>query len=153
LGLKTSYYLRTLGASRIEKSTVNLAKFGGTSKSETAVSSGSVPSSVIIEETVAVAMSSRGVMDAASVATTAILSPISVSQGSMEGSVETKVATLMEQISYQPVPEITQLSPAPAPQAAPQPISSGIPSFGGETLVKNRPKIEVLSEPCESCSA
>ena len=32
MGLKTTYYLRTMGASRIEKSTVNLAKFGGTSQ-------------------------------------------------------------------------------------------------------------------------
>src|SRR3990167_4673605 len=34
LGLKTTYYLRTMGASRIEKSTVNLSKFGATSKSD-----------------------------------------------------------------------------------------------------------------------
>ncbi|MGC9602168.1 MAG: ribonucleoside-diphosphate reductase subunit alpha [Minisyncoccia bacterium] len=55
MGLKTTYYLRTLGASRIEKSTINLAKFGGTSKSDKAVSNNqSVASTVIIEETVAV---------------------------------------------------------------------------------------------------
>ena len=35
LGLKTTYYLRTMGASRIEKSTVNMAKFGATSTSKT----------------------------------------------------------------------------------------------------------------------
>lgn len=34
LGLKTTYYLRTMGASRIEKSTINLSKFGATSKSD-----------------------------------------------------------------------------------------------------------------------
>ena len=52
LGLKTTYYLRTLGASRVEKSTVNMSKFGGTSKSEAAAAtSGAVASSVIVEET------------------------------------------------------------------------------------------------------
>lgn len=53
LGLKTTYYLRTLGASRVEKSTVNMSKFGGTSKSEAAAaSSGAVASAVVVEETV-----------------------------------------------------------------------------------------------------
>ncbi|HVY72922.1 MAG TPA: ribonucleoside-diphosphate reductase subunit alpha [Candidatus Paceibacterota bacterium] len=55
LGLKTTYYLRTLGASRIEKSTVNLAKFGGTSKSDNAVAAGgAVASATVVQETVQV---------------------------------------------------------------------------------------------------
>src|SRR5665213_918490 len=56
MGLKTTYYLRTMGASRIEKSTVDLAKFGGASKNETAVSNNQqgMPSMVVIEETIAV---------------------------------------------------------------------------------------------------
>ena len=56
LGLKTTYYLRSMGASRIEKSTVNLAKFGTTTKadgSNTSVASG-IASTVIVEETVLV---------------------------------------------------------------------------------------------------
>ncbi len=44
LGLKTTYYLRTLGASRIEKSTVNMAKFGGTSKTDLGVGTGTTGS-------------------------------------------------------------------------------------------------------------
>lgn len=32
MGLKTTYYLRTMGASRVEKATVDMQKFGGTSK-------------------------------------------------------------------------------------------------------------------------
>jgi ribonucleoside-diphosphate reductase alpha chain len=53
LGLKTTYYLRTLGASRVEKSTVNLAKFGGTSKQDAAgATAGGVPSAVVVEETI-----------------------------------------------------------------------------------------------------
>src|SRR6185437_2941805 len=53
LGLKTTYYLRTLGASRIEKSTVNMAKFAGNAKDDS-VASQAVVSNVIIEETIAV---------------------------------------------------------------------------------------------------
>jgi ribonucleoside-diphosphate reductase alpha chain len=52
LGLKTTYYLRTMGASRIEKATVNLAKFGGTSKSDASINT--VASAIMIEETVSV---------------------------------------------------------------------------------------------------
>ena len=57
LGLKTTYYLRTMGASRIEKSTINLAKFGGANRGDAPVASsgGPVPSTVVIEETVTVA--------------------------------------------------------------------------------------------------
>jgi len=55
LGLKTTYYLRTLGASRVEKATVSMNKFGGTSKkdSEGSVSNGT-PSTVVVEETIQV---------------------------------------------------------------------------------------------------
>ncbi len=55
LGLKTTYYLRTLGASRVEKATVSMNKFGGTSKkdSEGSVSNGT-PSTIIVEETIQV---------------------------------------------------------------------------------------------------
>lgn len=52
LGLKTTYYLRTLGASRIEKSTVNMAKFAGTSKSDTSVAATHGSTATIVEETV-----------------------------------------------------------------------------------------------------
>ena len=62
LGLKTTYYLRSMGASRVEKATVNLAKFGGTSQSDGGAQSNGTPSSITIEETVTV--------------TTATLSPI-----------------------------------------------------------------------------
>jgi ribonucleoside-diphosphate reductase alpha chain len=54
LGLKTTYYLRSLGASQVEKSTVNASEFGSTHKREDKGSSGqggagvkeSVPSSM-----------------------------------------------------------------------------------------------------------
>jgi ribonucleoside-diphosphate reductase alpha chain len=63
LGLKTTYYLRSLGASQVEKSTVNASEFGSTHKrgSEagsqvSAVSEVSVPSAVVMETAVATAI-------------------------------------------------------------------------------------------------
>ncbi|MGH7141638.1 MAG: ribonucleoside-diphosphate reductase subunit alpha [Minisyncoccia bacterium] len=50
LGLKTTYYLRTLGASRIEKATVNLAKFGGTSMTDATPQPAAISVGVVIEE-------------------------------------------------------------------------------------------------------
>jgi len=61
-GLKTTYYLRSLGASQVEKSTVNASEFGSTHKrgvdagsQVSAVSEVSVPSSVMMETAVATA--------------------------------------------------------------------------------------------------
>jgi ribonucleotide reductase alpha subunit len=147
LGLKTTYYLRTMGASRIEKSTVNMQKFGGTSKSDTSVASnaGSTPSSVTIEETVMVA--TRGVIDQAP-------SPIQISMSEksdviIDHMAYAKIAALPRQESSMESVHMTH----PAPPIL-KPMSSGIPKFGEQsTAVKNRPKIEIIGEQCESCSA
>lgn len=64
LGLKTTYYLRSLGASQVEKSTVNASEFGATHKREDKGSSGqggtgvkeSVPSSMTMGAPVAKAV-------------------------------------------------------------------------------------------------
>jgi len=127
LGLKTTYYLRTMGASRIEKSTVDLAKFGGASKNETAVSNNQpTASTVIIEETIAVLprqSHEEPAMQATATITASVLSPIKVAQ---------------------PVIAAAILPDAP----------KGIPKFGSESIaVANRPKIEIIGEACESCSA
>jgi len=140
LGLKTTYYLRTMGASRTEKSTVNMAKFGGTSKSDTSVAStqGSTPSTVIIEETVTVA-STMG-----SVPSPIIMSHNASGQNEMVYAQATVAAAIAPQMR------------AEAPlQEAPRVVSSGIPQFGTEPIAApaNRPKIEILGEACESCSA
>jgi len=130
LGLKTTYYLRTMGASRIEKSTVNLAKFGGASKNETAVQNGqSVPSAVIIEETIAVLPR----------------------QPHEEPSM---IATSFVKTSAEPVLSTVKVAqPIIAAAVMPQ-ASKGIPTFGGAPIaVTNRPKIEIIGEACESCSA
>jgi ribonucleoside-diphosphate reductase alpha chain len=62
LGLKTTYYLRSLGASQVEKSTVNASEFGSTHKrgadsgtQVSAIGESSVPSSVVMEPAVALA--------------------------------------------------------------------------------------------------
>ena len=53
LGLKTTYYLRSLGASQVEKSTVNASEFGSTHTRDAGVSSGaSVQGSVIVSDVV-----------------------------------------------------------------------------------------------------
>ncbi|HYF12842.1 MAG TPA: ribonucleoside-diphosphate reductase subunit alpha [Candidatus Paceibacterota bacterium] len=147
LGLKTTYYLRTLGASRIEKATVNLAKFGGTSRNETSVASnaGSVPSAVVIEETVAVIAPERrdAIMDTYS-------SPLYMK----EEVAKRQITAVAQQTVYTTV---AQSTPAMPVVKTPPPITStGIPKFGDQgakEIAATRPKIEILSEPCESCSA
>ncbi len=48
LGLKTTYYLRSLGASQVEKSTVNASEFGSTHKRDAGsdIQSGAIPSGI-----------------------------------------------------------------------------------------------------------
>jgi ribonucleoside-diphosphate reductase alpha chain len=69
MGLKTTYYLRTLGASQVEKSTVNTAEFGSTHKRD---ASKGVSNSPV-----------TGIMDASTI-TANVMSPISVLQPSIE---------------------------------------------------------------------
>lgn len=150
LGLKTTYYLRTMGASRIEKSTVNMAKFGGTSKTETSVASqGPVASTVIVEETVTIARVSEPVSSSASQPATqgaSVLSPITVSAGRASMQVEGERFTV-ERMAYTPAPMLERGREAPT-------MSTGIPAFSSEPLaVTNRPKIEVIGDTCESCGA
>lgn len=144
LGLKTTYYLRTLGASRIEKSTVNQAKFGGTSSMDTSVASQiSVPSAVIIEETVSVS-AFRSAAEPAPLAAPTLSATVALSTPQSVLS----PLILASSDAYAPMPAPVVEAPRPAPE----PLPAGIPSFG-ETIVKNRPKVEILSESCESCSA
>lgn len=150
LGLKTTYYLRTLGASRIEKATVNLAKFGGTSKSDTpARVSGPVPSTVVIEETVTVAS-------------------VSPNQSQLLSAMKNE-STYYTELARTRAPEIqTEIPREELPRAAlgtfqGRPLelrgTAGVPSFGEHTAVKTfvgptGKKIEIVGqEECESCSA
>jgi ribonucleoside-diphosphate reductase alpha chain len=146
LGLKTTYYLRTLGASRVEKSTVNMAKFGATNKadgSNASVASQTVASAIVVEEMVAVV--SRGGPEAA---LQSVPSPMSVSEVAAIVEAEAMRAGQMDLIEL--------AKKAPIVSAAPAYETSGIPTFGTATVVKQdpaKPRIEIIGEACESCSA
>jgi len=133
LGLKTTYYLRTMGASRIEKSTVNMAKFGSTSQADAAVSNGQpVASNVTIEETIAV-LPRQAHEEPAMMAPSSVMAAAPVGE-----STPSPIKVAQTVIAAASIPE--------APK--------GIPTFGGvSTVVQNRPKIEIIGEACESCSA
>lgn len=149
LGLKTTYYLRTLGASRVEKSTVNMAKFGATSKHETSAQ-GPVVSAVVVEEMVAVV--NRSGLEASlesspqEAVVASIPSPMSV--GEVAAIVEAKqvMAGQLELLER-------ARQAASAPTAAPAPMSKGIPSFSQKTVESTKNKVEIIGEVCESCSA
>lgn len=138
LGLKTTYYLRTLGASGIEKSTVSMTKFGSTSKSEAPAA---VPSAVIVQETVAVVTQDALISSEASVP-----SPVSIQE--IAAAIEQKqIEEGQMQMAYVPAKQI---------QETPAYENKGIPSFGAATVIKQdpaKPKIEIVGEACESCSA
>lgn len=161
LGLKTTYYLRTLGASRIEKSTVDLSKFGATSKSDSPAE-GPVASSVIVQETVTVVTKQDALIAQAMHATNAEEAVALMSVGEVVANVEeAQVAAgqleLIELAKKAPFAESVQSAMIESHMfnALPTHVggSSGVPTFGEAVAVKSRPKIEVLSEPCESCSA
>ncbi|MDO8571409.1 MAG: ribonucleoside-diphosphate reductase subunit alpha, partial [bacterium] len=61
MGLKTTYYLRTLAASQVEKSTVNAAEFGSTHTRKTASAAAVTPEPVIIQAQVSVEAISKPV--------------------------------------------------------------------------------------------
>lgn len=124
MGLKTTYYLRTMGASRVEKATVDMQKFGGTSKNDTSVSStpGSIPSTIMVEETVTVTTLS-------SAPTQSIPSPLLMSTTSGYLSMTSAQKSQTAEVVLQ------------------EPVRADI-AFD---LPKN--KVEIVGEVCESCSA
>ncbi|MEK7612904.1 MAG: ribonucleoside-diphosphate reductase subunit alpha [Patescibacteria group bacterium] len=164
LGLKTTYYLRTMGASRIEKSTVNLAKFGATSNSDNPVG-GAVATSVIIEETIAVLprqLHEEPAMHAEP-------SPQAL-MADVAASIEQRQVEAGQLVMPSWAPRAVPTAASMVPNSPPPMTSTGIPSFAkatedeptfGEKVHQpfdaaqgnSRPRVEILSEPCESCSA
>jgi hypothetical protein len=127
----------------VEKATVNMAKFGSTSRSD---GSSAVVSGVIVQETVAVLP--RQPHEEPSYLAQAQESPREV--------VEEVVAV----IENKQVIEGGQIPFGYAGTAQPSPLrpveergSAGIPNFSEKVAVKNRPKIEIIGDQCESCSA
>ncbi|MBX4192278.1 ribonucleoside-diphosphate reductase subunit alpha [Candidatus Parcubacteria bacterium] len=147
LGLKTTYYLRTMGASRIEKSTVNLAKFGATSNSDTPVA---MASTVRIEETVAVLPRQLHEEPAMTAGLTA--SPIAL-VADVTASMEHKQVEAGQLTMPTLAPALVPSQPQMTPNTTPPSWNKGIPTFGEKLAVTNRPKIEIIGEACESCSA
>ncbi len=148
LGLKTTYYLRTLGASRVEKSTVSMAKFGTTSKADG--SNASVASGILVEEMVAVVAQSQSGLEASTettvmASTYSVPSPMSVSEVAAIVEAEQVRAGQMDLI---------ELAKKAAPvAAAPAYQSKGVPSFSEKTVATTKNRIEIIGEACESCSA
>jgi hypothetical protein len=92
MGLKTTYYLRSLGASQVEKSTVNTAEFGSTHKRDNTSNVTAMPISGITDIKMA----------------TGMVSPLSVlpSVDTISASVATVVASahaVAAPVAYAPV--------------------------------------------------
>jgi len=159
LGLKTTYYLRTLGASRIEKSTINLAKFGSTSKTDGPVASGTTanaPQTVTIEEIVTITETTL------SPVSESVLSPVTVNaQGDVTfAQAPRKQSTPMLTASVArdtPLNTATATLTVPLENSFAQASSDRLSQLLAEEAAKNagtlRPKVEVIGETCESCSA
>jgi ribonucleoside-diphosphate reductase alpha chain len=142
LGLKTTYYLRTLGASRIEKSTVNMAKFGGTSKTDAGVASGTT-STVIVEEKVTIA---------ASIPSPVMLTPQGVFATHAQ-STPMLSASVARETPLNPVtPEVYTSEKSFASESADR-LAKLLAEEAEKSKGTIRPKIEIVGEACESCSA
>ncbi len=155
LGLKTTYYLRTMGASRIEKSTVNMAKFGGTSKSDAAIG-GAVASGILVEETIAM-IPRQPHEEPAMMAS--VVSPISDEIRANEKaeaidstSAGTSAMGIYSQIPASPRAEY-RAEMRTAPVSAPIATAVTAPKNMDSFELPTNPKIEIVGEPCESCSA
>lgn len=113
-----------------------MAKFGGTSKSDDTVAS-PVASTVIIEETVSIAAISR--QDAIQESTP---SPVMMSA---ESPVYAQMPAPVEKVHTHSYTPMAKTAPVRFVESTP------MPQFG--TAPTNRPKIEIIGEACESCSA
>jgi ribonucleotide reductase alpha subunit len=139
LGLKTTYYLRTLGASRIEKSTVNLAKFGGTSKTD---GSNTPSATVIVEETVTTI--------AAAIPSPVMISPQEVMQNGGAAMLAPTAILSMQLSEAQPVAIPQEKSFA---ETSENRLKQLLAEEAAKTAGAAKPRVEVIGEVCESCSA
>jgi ribonucleotide reductase alpha subunit len=154
MGLKTTYYLRSLGASRVEKSTIDSAKHQAAADQGAPAAAGT-PSPVVLQET-AVVVTQDSLMAQAMHAKSAQEAVSMMSVGEVVADVENAqvAAGQLELIEAAKQAPYAAGSMFEAAAASPLGGSAGVPSFGVEKVaVTNRPKLEVLSEPCESCSA
>jgi ribonucleoside-diphosphate reductase alpha chain len=128
LGLKTTYYLRSLGASQVEKSTVNASEFGSTHKRGADVTGGRSDTPIVSEITSS-AVSSV-------IATTVVAAPASTSLSS-------KVEEITPTSSYSASIPSVMTSPSMVTSAK-QPVTAEAP--------KMKYKITVMPEAlCDGC--
>jgi ribonucleotide reductase alpha subunit len=147
LGLKTTYYLRSLGASRIEKSTIDLAKYGNKTSVEAqaqgaSTTSGGTPSTIMIQETV-IATSMNGSIPSPAVFTEQI-SYAKIQTPMMEKVAEKTVEAPRAERPVVEMPKVVLKEPKKFELKAIEPLAA--------TQTK-RPQVEMMGEVCESCSA
>jgi ribonucleoside-diphosphate reductase alpha chain len=138
LGLKTTYYLRTLGASRIEKSTIGLKKTDSLSKDEGQPApsiESPTPSTIIIQETVVASV--NGSIPSPAVFT----EQLSVASVKLETSAD-EPSQISRSVIEAPKIELKE---------AKKFDFSSSPAV--DTTQMKRPQVELMGEVCESCSA
>ena len=149
LGLKTTYYLRTMGASRIEKSTINMAKFGGTSKTDAQAASsgqaGSTPSTIIVEETITMATISGSIPSPMEM-TPMAYAPMAHAKRESHSTYEPEAL----QAQAEPEPIVEEKSFA---KKSEERLAALLAEEAAQNAGTPRPKVEIIGEVCESCSA
>jgi ribonucleoside-diphosphate reductase alpha chain len=155
LGLKTTYYLRSMGASRIEKSTINLAKYGDKSSIEAQAQGASTesptPSAIIIEETVSVASFSASVPSPAVFTEQISYAPMKTSTPTTISNAQTATMEKPAAVAA-PVMEMPKVEVPKVVLAEPKKFDFGSQDASPATQL-TRPQVEIMGEPCESCSA
>lgn len=137
MGLKTTYYLRSLGASQVEKSTVSTAEFGATNKRSTGSSSAvgsaveNVPSPIAVPSPVASAL------------TNAVSTPVTAFPNASP-SAPVPSMTLASEISpvVSTMPMVSQVEPVPV-----------YASMGEVPATKPKYNITVMPDQhCDGCA-
>lgn len=142
LGLKTTYYLRSLGASQVEKSTVNAAEFGSTHKrSEGAQSQAGVITSAAIPSSVSMTST-----ETAEYAATA-LPPVAIPSAILSSTLSSSVAS----------PLVAAVVPATVPISSAAPTAQDIEALAtfarqSQSLGSQKYNITVMPEAhCDGC--
>ncbi len=132
LGLKTTYYLRTMGASRVEKATVNMAKFGSTSRSDAPVS----VNTSTMQETTVVITPSPVIVEA----------PIAV-----VASVAAPAAKTLATVDPEATRALSEPGPALMQNSLRKEKVETYSTMATPNTLTTRPKVEIIGSVCESC--
>lgn len=116
LGLKTTYYLRSLGASQVEKSTVNASEFGSTHKrTEGGQSQAGVPTAGAIPSSVSMTSAPASAVLSSVVASVTVASPITVAVAQPVASTMSPIPSIVTPVidSSIPTPVMATVSQTP----------------------------------------